>query len=101
VLGLASKVMPALLKAMGDRGQDDELRQTWEELRTEMRGYTVASLEQVEDVAEDVAPVVPKRRSGGARKAPEIRVSTKAMKDRGTGADKATKRGARRPKDTE
>lgn len=91
VTNLASRMMPALLKAMGDRGNDDDLAKTFADMRAEMRDYSAAVIEQAPDVAEDVAPVG----TGYAKQVrpPVIRVSTKSMRDRtkGSNAEKKPK----------
>lgn len=88
VVQMASRVMPGLLKAMGDRGQDDSLRQMFMDLREEMRGYQ-AGVDPVADAVADEDEVpgggdggYRPGTGGGALPAPVIRVSTKAMRDR-------------------
>lgn len=84
VMTLAGRIMPALVKTIGDRGGDDNLRQIFEEMRTEMRTYGQPVDEGNPVAVEDEAPPIeepppPKKRAGGKAKPEKIRVSTKAV----------------------
>lgn len=99
VMQLAGRVMPALMKSIGDRGNDDELKATFFEMREEIRnavrpvdteGRVVATEDRPIGVElDDEAPSLelalepvfeppPKKRAGGKGRPERLRTSTRA-----------------------